>query len=140
MTATVKADAWVATALGGPEKLAFCRELGADVTVDYTDGGFSDAVMDATFGAGVDVALTCWSATPRTSRTTVPPLSPQPAIHGNFSLCRACLAYAMDPLATRLTMGLNTVVTSQVSFDELPAAMERQERRETMGRPLVRVR
>jgi NADPH2:quinone reductase len=70
----------------------------------------------------------------------------------------------MDPLATRLAMGLNwpsradgleahrrilellrsgavrTVVTSEVSFDELPAAMERQERRETMGRTVVRVR
>ena len=74
-----------------------------------------------------------------------------------------CLAYTPDPLATRLTVGLNwpsrsdglhahrqilellragkvhTVVTSEVSFDELPEAMERQERRETMGRMVVRL-
>jgi len=72
-----------------------------------------------------------------------------------------CLAYAADPLATRMTTGLNwpsraegvethqrllgmlqagdirTVVTSTVPFDELPEAMERQERRETMGRTVV---
>jgi NADPH:quinone reductase len=35
---------------------------------------------------------------------------------------------------------VRTVVTSEVSFDELPAAMERQERRETMGRTVVRLR
>ena len=41
----------IATA-GGPEKVAFCKELGADEAIDYTDGGFADAVVDATFGAG----------------------------------------------------------------------------------------
>ena len=75
-----------------------------------------------------------------------------------------CLAYTPDPLATRLTTGLNwpsraegldahrrilellragtirTVVTSEVPFAELPEAMERQERRETTGRTVVRVR
>ena len=43
--------------LSSPEKVAFCKELGADEAIDYTDGGFADAVVDATFGAGVDVAL-----------------------------------------------------------------------------------
>jgi NADPH2:quinone reductase len=46
----------IATA-GGPDKVAFCKELGADEAVDYLDGGFAEAVVDATFGAGVDVAL-----------------------------------------------------------------------------------
>jgi NADPH:quinone reductase len=170
----------IATA-GGPEKVDFCRELGADEVIDYREGGFAEAVVDATFGAGVDVALDSvgGSVTAETFRcmglhgrlllvgyaeditNDGALISPQPAIYGNFSLCGVCLAYAADPLATRMTMGLNwpsrtegleahrrilellragdvrTVVTSTVSFDELPAAMERQERRETMGRTVV---
>jgi len=173
----------IATA-GGPEKVAFCRELGADVVIDYLGRGFAEAVLEATFGAGVDVALDTVGGSVTTEtfrcmgingrhllvgyaediRNDGALLSPQPAIYGNFSLCGVCLAYAADPLATRLTLGLNwparseglkahrrilellragkvrTVVTSEVSFDELPAAMERQERRETMGRTVVRVR
>jgi NADPH:quinone reductase len=170
----------IATA-GGPEKVEFCRELGADEVIDYREGGFAEAVVDATFGAGVDVALDSvgGSVTAETFRcmglhgrlllvgyaeditNDGALISPQPAIYGNFSLCGVCLAYAADPLATRMTMGLNwpsrtegleahrrilellragdvrTVVTSTVSFDEVPAAMERQERRETMGRTVV---
>jgi NADPH:quinone reductase-like Zn-dependent oxidoreductase len=34
---------------------------------------------------------------------------------------------------------VRTVVTSEIGFDELPAAMERQERRETMGRTVVKL-
>jgi NADPH2:quinone reductase len=173
----------IATA-GGPAKAAFCKELGADVAIDYRAGGFADAVMDATFGAGVDVALDSvgGDVTTETFRcmgmngrlllvgyasdisNDGAPLTVQPAIYGNFSICGVCLAYAMDPLATRLTAGLNwpsrsegvaahrkilelmrsgavhTVVTGEVAFDALPDAMERQERRETMGRTVVHVR
>ena len=173
----------IATA-GGPEKVRFCEELGADVAIDYRDGGFAEAVVDATFGRGVDVALDSvgGSVTQETFRCMAmhgrvllvgyaqditndgAPLSPQPAIYGNFSLCGVCLAYTPDPLATRLTTGLNwpsraegldahrrilellragtirTVVTSEVPFADLPEAMERQERRETTGRTVVRVR
>jgi NADPH:quinone reductase len=172
----------VATA-GGPEKADFCRALGADVVIDYRDGGFADAVMEATVGRGVDVALDSvgGSVTAETMRCMAmhgrlllvgyaqditndgAPLSPQPAIYGNFSLCGVCLAYTSDPLATRLTTGLNwpsraegleahrrildllrsgrvrTVVTSEIPFGELPEAMERQERRETVGRTVVRL-
>jgi NADPH2:quinone reductase len=170
----------IATA-GGPAKVAFCKELGADEAIDYLDGGFADAVVDATFGAGVDVALDTvgGSVTAETFRcmgmhgrillvgyaeditNDGAPLNPAPAIYGNFSLLGVCLAYAADPLATRMTMGLNwpsrtegvethqrllgllrdgdirTVVTSTVPFDDLPEAMERQERRETMGRTVI---
>ncbi len=173
----------IATA-GGPEKVAFCRELGADVAIDYREGGFAQAVLDATFHAGVDVALDSvgGDVTLETFRcmgmngrhlivgyasditNDGAPIPMQPAIYGNFSLYGVCLAYTMDPLATRLTTGLNwpsrseglaahrhilelmragkvrTVVTGEVTFDELPEAMERQERRETMGRTVVRLR
>jgi NADPH2:quinone reductase len=170
----------IATA-GGPDKVAFCKELGADEAIDYRAEGFADAVMDATFGAGVDVALDSvgGDVTTETMRCMAlhgrilivgyasditndgAPLVFQPAIYGNFSLLGVCLAYALDPLAHRMTTGLNwpsrnegveahqrilelmrsgevhTVVTGTVGFDELPEAMERQERRETMGRTVV---
>jgi NADPH2:quinone reductase len=172
----------IATA-GGPDKVRFCEQLGADVVIDYRQGGFAEAVVDATFGAGVDVALDSvgGSVTTETMRCMAmhgrillvgyaeditldgAPLSPQPAIYGNFSLCGVCLAYTSDPLATRLTTGLNwpsrkegldahrrilellraervrTTITSEIPFDDLPEAMERQERRETMGRTVVHV-
>lgn len=171
----------IATA-GGPEKVEFCKSLGADVAIDYRAGGFADAVMDATFGRGVDVALDSvgGSVFTETCRCMAingrllivgyaeditndgAAISPQPAIYGNFSLCGVCLAYTADPLATRLrgmalpsrAEGLEahrrilellrsgvvrTVVTAEIPFDELPAGLERQERRETMGRVVVNV-
>ena len=116
----------IATA-GGPEKVAFCKELGADEAIDYRDGGFAEAVVDASFGAGVDVALDTvgGSVTQETFRcmgmngrillvgyaeditNDGAPLNPAPAIYGNFSLLGVCLAYAADPLAHRMLTGLN---------------------------------
>jgi hypothetical protein len=34
---------------------------------------------------------------------------------------------------------VRTTITSEIPFDDLPEAMERQERRETMGRTVVHV-
>jgi tumor protein p53-inducible protein 3 len=42
---------------GSREKCARCRELGADVAVNYRDTDFAGAVRDATAGRGVDVVL-----------------------------------------------------------------------------------
>jgi putative PIG3 family NAD(P)H quinone oxidoreductase len=47
----------VLTTGGTPEKLAFCRSLGADVTIDYHEQDFVEAVRDATDGHGADVVL-----------------------------------------------------------------------------------
>jgi putative PIG3 family NAD(P)H quinone oxidoreductase len=47
----------VACTAGSPEKLARCRELGADVTINYRDEDFVAALRDATGGAGADVIL-----------------------------------------------------------------------------------
>ena len=46
---------WVAAAAGGPEKVAVCRELGADLVIDYNDEDLYQRVMDATDKRGVDV-------------------------------------------------------------------------------------
>jgi putative PIG3 family NAD(P)H quinone oxidoreductase len=42
---------------GTPEKLARCRELGAVAAIDYHDGPFTETVLAATGGRGVDVIL-----------------------------------------------------------------------------------
>jgi putative PIG3 family NAD(P)H quinone oxidoreductase len=47
----------VLTTGGTPEKLAFCRDLGADVTISYRDEDFVEVARAATGGRGVDVVL-----------------------------------------------------------------------------------
>ena len=47
----------VATTAGSEDKLRVCRELGADIAVNYRDADFVEAVRDATDGHGADVVL-----------------------------------------------------------------------------------
>jgi putative PIG3 family NAD(P)H quinone oxidoreductase len=51
------AGATVAVTAGTPEKLAECRELGADILVNYREQDFVQALKDATHGRGADVIL-----------------------------------------------------------------------------------
>jgi putative PIG3 family NAD(P)H quinone oxidoreductase len=52
-----RAGARVFTTAGTAEKLSVCRELGAEVTVNYRDEDFVGRVQEETDGAGVDVIL-----------------------------------------------------------------------------------
>jgi putative PIG3 family NAD(P)H quinone oxidoreductase len=47
----------VITTAGSPEKLDLCRELGADVAIDYRGQDFVEMVADVTDGHGADVIL-----------------------------------------------------------------------------------
>jgi putative PIG3 family NAD(P)H quinone oxidoreductase len=47
----------VACTAGSADKLATCRELGAELTIDYREQDFADAVLDFTGGRGADVVL-----------------------------------------------------------------------------------
>ncbi|AZK95255.1 MULTISPECIES: NAD(P)H-quinone oxidoreductase [Streptomyces] len=47
----------VAVTAGGPEKLARCAELGADILIDYRQQDFVDELRRATNGDGADVVL-----------------------------------------------------------------------------------
>jgi putative PIG3 family NAD(P)H quinone oxidoreductase len=49
--------AQVLTTAGSAEKLAVCADLGADVTINYRDEDFVEAVREATNGQGADVIL-----------------------------------------------------------------------------------
>ncbi len=53
----VRAGAQVFTTAGTQAKLDFCRELGADVLINYREEDFVERVREATDGAGVDVIL-----------------------------------------------------------------------------------
>jgi len=53
----LRPKALIATTAGSPEKLARCRELGADVVVSYRDDDFVARVKEATDGRGADVVL-----------------------------------------------------------------------------------
>ncbi len=89
---------------------------------------------------------------------------PRPVLFGNFSLVGVCHAYVDDPIAFKeMTGGFNfpahrdgvevhaellamlergeirPVVDREVSFEELPAALEAMAARETIGRVVVRL-
>ncbi|MFD7505155.1 NAD(P)H-quinone oxidoreductase [Streptomyces sp. NPDC059850] len=51
------AGARVAVTAGSAEKLAACRELGADVLINYREQDFVEEIRTATDGAGADVIL-----------------------------------------------------------------------------------
>jgi NADPH2:quinone reductase len=52
-----EAGARVFATAGSDDKLALCRELGADVAINYRKDSFADLVNDATGGRGVDVVF-----------------------------------------------------------------------------------
>jgi NADPH:quinone reductase-like Zn-dependent oxidoreductase len=97
-----------------PEKRGFCRELGADVALDSRAEGLAEARLEATGGAGVDVAcdlvggaatLATAPAMARGGRLVMagfsggieaedePALTPRSILFGNFSLGGVMLAY-----------------------------------------------
>jgi NADPH2:quinone reductase len=107
----------IATA-GSAQKLAFCRELGAEVAIDYRGADLAAALLDATSGVGVDVV--CDLVGGATTLATVPALAggarlvlagfsggieaedqalltPRPILFGNFSLGGVMLAYREGP-------------------------------------------
>jgi NADPH2:quinone reductase len=85
-------------------------------------------------------------------------------LFGNFSLVGVCHAYVDDPVVFKRLSGFNfpshhdgerlhhellalfaagklrAVVGQEVPFSELPAALDAMERRQTVGRTVIRVR
>lgn len=51
------AGARVIATAGGPDKVAVCRQLGADLVIDYLTEDFVAVVLDATSGRGADVIV-----------------------------------------------------------------------------------
>jgi NADPH2:quinone reductase len=166
----------IATA-GGSEKVAFCRELGADVAIDYRAGDFTQAVWEASEGRGVDVAcdLVGGEVTTQTMRVMAyggrlmlagfsggieaedeAGLLPRPILFGNFSVGGVLLAYGdlsapglnLVPRSTGEAIHarlldlhregrIHSVVGRVAPYTELPAELERMERRDTRGRTIL---
>jgi NADPH:quinone reductase len=119
---------------GSDAKVALCRELGADVAINYTDSDFKPIVLEATEGRGVDVvfdnvgeavmeaSMGCTAYNGRylmmgfASNKVVadePFVVPRRVALGNLKLCGVLLAYAPPDMAQMLktAMGWNFAST-----------------------------
>jgi NADPH2:quinone reductase len=123
----VHAGARVIATAGSAEKTTLCRELGAEVAINYRETDFVEAVLDATDGRGVDVAFDAVSGdvTLKTFRCMAfngrhilagfasgieaedEGLVPRPVLFGNFSLVGVCHAYVDDPVVFKRLSGFN---------------------------------
>jgi NADPH2:quinone reductase len=123
----VHAGARVFATAGSAEKLRLCRDLGAEIAINYRDGDFVDAVLGVTEGRGVDVAFDAVSGdvTLQTFRCMAfngrhilagfasgieaedEGLIPRPVLFGNFSLVGVCHAYVDDPVTFKALSGFN---------------------------------
>ena len=121
------AGARVIATAGSEAKLELCRSLGASVTINYRDGDFVAAVLEATDGRGVDVAFDSigGDVTTKTFQCMAfngrhllvgfasgieaedEGIIPWPVLFGNFSLCGVCHAYVDDPSALKEATGYN---------------------------------
>jgi NADPH2:quinone reductase len=122
------AGARVFATAGSEAKLALCRELGADVAIDYRKDAFADLVNEATDGRGVDVvfdsvggqvtadSMRCLAFNGRLLLIGFASgietedeawLTPRPLMFGNFSMMGVCHAYVDDPNAFRRQTGFN---------------------------------
>ena len=136
----------IATA-GGAKKVEVCRDLGADLAIDYLDTNFGDtdfvdAVVDATDGRGVDVvfdgvggevaerSLRCLGYGGRhmiigfasgIEAEERPWVTPRTFCFGNFSVGGVLLSYSSDPAAARRLSGFN--ITPRAIGDRVQARL-----------------
>jgi NADPH2:quinone reductase len=108
-------------------KLKLCRELGADVTINYQESDFSEIVLDETEGRGVDVifdnvgksvmekSVKCIAYNGRylmmgfaSDKSVVDQkfIVPRGVLAGNFKLCGVMLAYASEAVAPVMKRGM----------------------------------
>ncbi|HZP31206.1 MAG TPA: zinc-binding dehydrogenase [Acidimicrobiia bacterium] len=109
------AGARVFATAGSDEKLALCRELGADVTINYNEASFLEVVMAETQNRGVDVVFdnvgaavfddslkatayngryVMMGAASDKTKVDEPFIVPRRVIATNMKLCGAILSYA----------------------------------------------
>jgi NADPH2:quinone reductase len=152
------AGARVFATAGSAEKVQLCRDLGADVAIDYRSTDFAEVVLAETGNEGVDVvfdnvgesvmeaSMQCTKYNGRyvmmgfASNKSVadePFLVPRRVMLGNFKLCGVMLAYAAPDVAEFLKtgMGWNFVPASLGGevMDEIVRLVERGAVRPVVG-------
>ncbi len=178
------AGARVFATAGTDAKVQLCKELGADVAINYNEADFAEIVLAETANKGVDVVFdnVGEAVMEKSMQCTVyngrylmmgfasnklvadePFIVPRRVALGNFKLCGVLLAYQAPEMADMLktAMGWNFATTEvgkritreivdlvlagavepivgrTITFDEVPAALEAMEHRETIGRTIV---
>ncbi len=130
---------------GSPEKLDFCRSLGAEQAFDYRQGAFDEWVLETTEGRGVDVvcdlvggavtqqSLGCLARGGRLMMTGFSggievedeaALVPRPLIFSNASIAGVLLAYVPDEMPSRAGLGLLPRSVGERVQAELVALLE----------------
>jgi NADPH:quinone reductase len=127
--------ATVIATCGSAAKTQLCRELGADVAIDYTTGNFAEIVLEHTGGRGVDVvfdnvgeavmddSMKCIAYNGRylmmgfaSNKMVADQASivPRRIAMGNFRLCGVLLNYTSDDMIAMLkgAMGWNVAPTA----------------------------
>jgi len=169
---------------GTDAKVALCKDLGADVAINYNEADFAEVVLGATGNRGVEVvfdnvgeavfeqSLQCTAYNGRylmmgfASNKLVadePFVVPRRIALGNLKLCGVLLAYQAPEMADMIktAMGWNfapaslgeeimqrivelvvageikPVVGETIAFEDVPAAIEAMESRQTIGRTIV---
>jgi alcohol dehydrogenase len=152
------AGATVITTVGGPEKVAKARALGADHVIDYRAERFEGVVRRLTGRKGVDVVfehvgpdtwagsllslkrggrlVTCGSTTGIVAETNLYSIYQQQLrIIGSFgSSIRNC----RDSLA-KMFAGLRPVIDSIIPIEDFRGAIERLRRRDVFGKIVARL-
>jgi len=139
----VHAGARVFATAGSDEKLRLCRELGADVIINYAEQDFAQIVLDETGGRGVDVvfdnvgqavmekSMSCLAYNGRylmmgfASDKAVADeklIVPRRVALGNLKLCGVLLAYVPQAMGAMLKRGMGWSFAS----DELGARIMRE--------------
>jgi NADPH2:quinone reductase len=145
------------------ERASFCRELGADMTVNHRDGPLASALREATSGRGVDLIYDPVGGSPAEDAAlslarygrllavgfasgTWPNLDPQHLVVTNTSLVGVFAGgyarHELDVIHAKLAglVGdgrLRNAVTAEVPFDELPMALQQMADRAVVGKRVL---
>ncbi|HLG88750.1 MAG TPA: zinc-binding dehydrogenase [Alphaproteobacteria bacterium] len=129
----VAAGARVLATAGGAKKIAKCRELGAEIAIDYREQDFASVVLEATRGRGVDLVFDGVGGTVTEASVKClalhgrimvigfaggieaedrPTLTPRALCFGSISLMGVMLAYAGDQRAENPAPGFHMLPRS----------------------------
>lgn len=163
------AGARVIAVAGGPEKVAFCKELGAQIVLDHRDGEIAARAREATGGRGVDMIVDfvqgtqgaevrpCLAVEGRHVMAGhaggLQPVHPNEFYIQNWTLVGCCMGYgydadtlvaieeqAHDAIVDLVARGLyRPLVGEVVGFDEIPQALRKLVARESVGRIVARI-